>query len=100
MDTKSKSESKENVQIKYILYIVIPSPAKLAGIKGIVFSSSSSSSSLSSSSSSRPVRSSVSFVRSFVACSLRKDSRIKKTYRKYIAINLKLITVRRQFDRC
>jgi len=95
MDTKSKSESKENVQIKYILYIVIPSPAKLAGIKGIVFSSSSSSSS-----SSRPVRSSVSFVRSFVACSLRKDSRIKKTYRKYIAINLKLITVRRQFDRC
>ena len=93
MDTKSKSESKENVQIKYILYIVIPSPAKLAGIKGIVFSSSSSSSS-------RPVRSSVSFVRSFVACSLRKDSRIKKTYRKYIAINLKLITVRRQFDRC
>jgi len=99
MDTKSKSESKENVQIKYILYIVIPSPAKLAGIKGIVFSSSSSSS-LSSSSSSRPVRSSVSFVRSFVACSLRKDSRIKKTYPKYIAINLKLITVRRQFDRC
>jgi len=95
MDTKSKSESKENVQIKYILYIVIPSPAKLAGIKGIVFSSSSSSSS-----SSRPVRSSVSFVRSFVACSLRKDSRIKKTYPKYIAINLKLITVRRQFDRC
>ena len=91
MDTKSKSESKENVQIKYILYIVIPSPAKLAGIKGIVFSSSPSS---------RPVRSSVSFVRSFVACSLRKDSRIKKTYPKYIAINLKLITVRRQFDRC